>query len=162
MPIPVRNMILHKGFTLIEIMVVLAIMGIAVGAAVVNMEPSAGQTLEREARGMALALEVARDEALFIGRPVGWRISEGKLAFYTRDATDEWVLATTETAGYAPSNGAAIGDFFIDDVKADEDTMAFFLPHGFGSPFRVKLVLAHRSAVVYGDRLGRIKMEMEL
>ena len=152
----------RAGFTLLEVMVVLAIMGIALSLAVVNMEPSAGQILERKARRMALTLEAARDEAVFTGRPVGWRIRGGEFAFYTPDGAGEWALADMGLAVHAQDDGAVTGELFVDGAKADDDVMAFFLPHGFGSTFSVTLVFAGRSATVHGDRLGRIKMDMAL
>ena len=54
----------HAGFTLLELLVVLVIAGILLGAVALNAMPSDSQWLQREAQRIALLLQLARDKAI--------------------------------------------------------------------------------------------------
>jgi general secretion pathway protein H len=60
------------GFTLIELMVVIAIIAIAAGVASLAVRDPADTQLEREAARLSALLEVARAEARTLGLPVVW------------------------------------------------------------------------------------------
>ena len=70
----------EAGFTLIELMVVLLIMGIALGAVTLSFRSPTQQPLGREGERLAAVLNLAKDEASLTGQPVlfkldrqGWR-----------------------------------------------------------------------------------------
>src|SRR5262245_12438305 len=66
------------GFTLIEVLVVVAITGIIVALASVNLFPSDKELARREAGRIALAIEHARDSAWFAGRPTAMSFADGR------------------------------------------------------------------------------------
>ena len=66
-----------RGFTLLEIMVVVAIAGIVLALAAVNLIPSDEEIARRESGYLALAIEKARDKAWFGGRPMAVSCSIG-------------------------------------------------------------------------------------
>ena len=53
----------HQGFTLLELLVVLVIVSILLGAVALNAIPGNGQLLQDDAQRIALLLQAARDEA---------------------------------------------------------------------------------------------------
>src|SRR5690606_39996616 len=59
----------RMGFTLVELMVVIAIIGVAAGAVVLSM-PDPRPTLAVEAERLAARLTLAREEAVMTNRPV--------------------------------------------------------------------------------------------
>ena len=65
----------QRGFTLVEIMVVMVIIGIVLGVAALNALPSPAQELQNEAKRIALLLQLARDEAIVRNRPVAFEAS---------------------------------------------------------------------------------------
>jgi len=61
-----------RGFTLIELMVVVAVIAIAAGVAALALRDPASTRLEREAVRLAALLDAARAEARASGLPVRW------------------------------------------------------------------------------------------
>src|SRR5205814_10295645 len=78
-----------EGFPLVEILVVVAITGIVLAVAAVNLWPSDAEVARREAGLVALTLERARDAAWFGGRPTALTFNEGR--------TRQWRLAPDRT-----------------------------------------------------------------
>ena len=76
-----------RGFTLVEIMVVLVIIGITLGMVSLNAMPSPRQNLEGEARRIALLLQLARDEAIVRNRLVAFEADPEQYRFLVRNET---------------------------------------------------------------------------
>lgn len=72
----------HQGFTLIEIMVVVTIIGILSGLVVMNIVTADPQKdLNREAQRLMAVLEMAQDEALFGRQDIGIQVTENSYSF---------------------------------------------------------------------------------
>jgi general secretion pathway protein H len=80
-----RPLRVQAGFTLVEIMVVMVIIGITLGMVSLNAIPSQKQNLEGEARRIALLLQVARDEAIVRNRLVAFEADENGYRFLVRN-----------------------------------------------------------------------------
>jgi type II secretion system protein H len=82
------------GFTLIEVLVVLALVGITLAVAVVNLAHDDRSTLRAEAARLAVALQHARDEAILTNGTIAW-VDEGSgYAFVQRGADGAWSTIT--------------------------------------------------------------------
>jgi general secretion pathway protein H len=82
-----------RGFTLVEIMVVMVIIGITLGLASLNAIPSPQQDLQAEAQRLTLLLQLARDEAIVRNRPVTFEATPERYHFLVRNET-RWVQIT--------------------------------------------------------------------
>jgi general secretion pathway protein H len=82
-----------RGFTLVEIMVVMVIIGITLGLASLNAIPSPRQDLQAEAQRLTLLLQLARDEAIVRNRPVTFEATPQRYHFLVRNET-RWVPIT--------------------------------------------------------------------
>ncbi|MGZ8358289.1 MAG: type II secretion system minor pseudopilin GspH [Telluria sp.] len=73
-----------RGFTLVEVMVVMVIIGITLGLVSLNAMPSPRQNLEKEAQRIALLLQLARDEAIVRNRLVSFEANGERYRFLVR------------------------------------------------------------------------------
>ena len=83
------------GFTLVEIMVVMVIIGITLGIASLNAIPSPKQHLQAEAQRLALLLQLARDEAIVRNRLVAFEAEPDRYRFMVRNET-RWEPVTRD------------------------------------------------------------------
>jgi len=70
----------QRGFTLIELMVVVLVIALASGMVVFSMRDTQGIALEREAQRLAAILEFGRAQSRMQGTPVRWRVTDGGFA----------------------------------------------------------------------------------
>jgi general secretion pathway protein H len=75
------------GFTLVELMVVMVIIGVTLGVASLNALPSPRQDLQKEAQRIALLLQLARDEAIVRNRLVTFEADPQHYRFLVRNET---------------------------------------------------------------------------
>ena len=75
-----------RGFTLLEILIAVAIVAVTVGLAVLKFEPSDGRRLEDAAEKLVRQLEVARDEAVIRGQTVAFSSDGQGDQFWVADA----------------------------------------------------------------------------
>lgn len=94
-----------RGFTLLELLVVLTIIAIASAGVGMALRDSSHTRLEREAQRLVALLESARSFSRLTANPVFWRITEAGFAFdgaKTADLPTAWlgsdVLPSTPTA----------------------------------------------------------------
>ncbi|WP_442784983.1 GspH/FimT family pseudopilin [Actimicrobium sp. GrIS 1.19] len=73
-----------RGFTLLELLVVMVIAGVMLGMVSFNAMPSPRQVLENEARRIALLLQLARDEAIVRNTPVAFEADSERYRFLVR------------------------------------------------------------------------------
>lgn len=82
----------QRGFTLLELMLVLAIVALATAGATLALRDSSATQLEREALRLSALLESARAQSRSSGAPVVWRVRPQGFEFVgvapRRDARD--------------------------------------------------------------------------
>jgi general secretion pathway protein H len=96
-----------RGFTLIELMVVVALIALGTGLASLALRDSEGSALARDAERLAALLESARAQSRAAGVPVRWRATAGGFAFdglpaNARPLPTHWLDARTAALGNAP------------------------------------------------------------
>ncbi len=98
-----------RGFTLLELLVVVAIMAIATAGVGFALRDSSATQLEREAQRLSALLESARAQSRTSGLPVRWYPVEGGFRFDgvpPGTLPDRWLHETTVVYGTA---GLALG-----------------------------------------------------
>lgn len=74
-----------RGFTLLELLVVLVIAGMLLGLVAFNAMPSERQVMQNEAQRIALLLQLARDEAIVRNRPIAFEAGPDRYRFLIRE-----------------------------------------------------------------------------
>jgi len=88
-----RSRARRSGFTLVEILVVIVILGLVAGLAVALVDPGERDASAREARSFAGALEYAAARAQWRNEMLGVSADHRLLRYWRRDiANDRWVI----------------------------------------------------------------------
>ncbi len=82
----------RAGFTLIEVLVVLAIMAVVAATVVVMALPGDAEAARTDARRLAALLEAAMREARASGSSIAWSAERQGYAFWQRGEDGDWVL----------------------------------------------------------------------
>ena len=147
------------GFTLVELMVVMLIMGLLVGAAVAVVRPDDRMLLRAESERLAQLLALAAEEARLGGRPITWTSDGPGYRFWrmtkqsgaqTREspAWDEIRDSDLLRARTLPQ-GMAISGVRVEDLPVRGELRLAFASDQMPLAFAVELSLgAARSAVV--------------
>lgn len=94
----------HRGFTLLELLVVISIIAIASAGVAFAMRDARGAELEREAQRLGALLEAARAQSRASGVPVRWRSTEGGFRFEgvpPKTLPENWLGTDTAVQGTA-------------------------------------------------------------
>jgi len=145
----------QRAFTLIEILVVVAISGLLVAVAAVNLFPSDAQVSRRDSAAVAMAVERARDAAWFGGRPAAVSFEEDRLREWRFDGR-AWRPEARHELRLPP--GLEIGPLHVDGQLLARDDRLVFLPDGFGVPFRLALASRGHRWAVEGDAAGAVRL----
>jgi general secretion pathway protein H len=93
-----------RGFTLLELLVVVAIIAIATAGVSFALRDSEATQLEREAQRLAALLESARAQSRSTGIPVRWYATPGGFQFDgvpAKALPNHWLVETTQVRGAA-------------------------------------------------------------
>jgi len=133
----------HKitGFTLVEILIVLVIIGIGIALVSVNFRVDPKAQLRDETQRLALLLQATRTEAISTGKSLAWIAGPTKYGFYTRDEDRRWTVAFNDPP-LAESNlpsQMTLADVQINGAKVPVATPLIFSSSGLNTPFQLEL-----------------------
>jgi general secretion pathway protein H len=150
------------GFTLVEIMVVMVIIGITLGMVSLNAIPSPRQDLENEAKRLTLLLQLARDEAIVRNRPVAFEATPERYRFLVRN-DEGWVAVTQDDLLRERNFRNAPMRLLLDPVTAGTssgDAMRVtFGREPVDKPFVLTLASGDISVAIRADGVGHFTVE---
>lgn len=162
-PIPRGNagFTLHlasAGFTLVEMMVVLLIVGIAAGLVFANLEGDPRRDAQREAKRLAGALEHAAALAQWRSETLGVSAEGGGYRFWRRGENDRWTpFADDEVLAAHPlPAGLSIAPVSYAGTPVAPDAILPFRASGRNEPYSLVLMSAGGNVTVYADPLNRV------
>ena len=85
-----------RGFTLLELLVVMVIAGMILGMVSFKAMPDDRQVLAQDAQRIAVLLQLARDEAIVRNRPVAFEAEANRYRFLIREDKEWQVLKDDE------------------------------------------------------------------
>lgn len=159
----------ERGFTLLEVLVVVFIIGLLAGLAVLSVDDrAADDRLQQEAQRLDALLETAAEEAVLFGVELGLEITRDGYRFLRLDA-DGWTPITAQDSPLRPraldenttlrlirADGEEIGDEDGDAPRPD----VLFLSSGEITPFELAMTGngAHSRYRYEGQLTGELKM----
>lgn len=150
-----------SGFTLVEIIVVLFIVGVLCSALVVVALPGDAALADKEARRLAALLELALAETRAGGQAIAWSPEGNGYSFLQRAADGEWTRFP-DTSVYRHRSFAGktqIREVLIDSQVLPEGGRIMLSQYGFHSPFQATMSGGEARVILRGGVLGRISLQ---
>jgi general secretion pathway protein H len=149
-----------RGFTLVELMVVMVIIGITLGLVSLNAIPSPQQHLQNEAQRLALLLQLARDEAIVRNRLVAFEADGEHYRFLVRNETRWDPLAGDDLLRERPFKNAPVS-LLIDPPGAGSGTplRITFGREPVDKPFLLTLASGDAHVAIRADGVGHFVVE---
>ena len=149
----------QRGFTLLELLVVLVIAGILLGAVALNAMPGNGQLVRDDAQRIALLLQAARDEAIVRNRAIAFEIDDQRYRFLIRQ-NDNWQTLTQDALlREREFRRTPLG---VTLVPATSDRLPLRIVFGrepVDKPFALRLTLGTHSATIQADGIGNFQVQ---
>ena len=151
------------GFTLVELLVVMVVMGIALGMVVVQLMPDNRAPLREEAQRLALLLENAGMEARASGRPLAWSAEKNGYRFWKKNDYGEWVRLEDEGMFRARifPEGLGIASVSVEQQALKAGEVMSLNAFSFTLPFSIRLNDAYGSASVNGSSTGAVSANLD-
>jgi general secretion pathway protein H len=138
---PARQGGRSRGFTLIEILVVMVLVAVTLSIAVANVAPDNRALLRDEAQRLATSFRQAQDEALLTGVTLGWQPDTGGYRFLRRPRGSEW--QPLDQAGEASvrrlPTPVQVVDVEVGGVKVEPGALVVLSPSSVPPPVRIVL-----------------------
>lgn len=149
---------LARGFTLLEMLIVIVVIGIASGLVIVNLGGDDRRTTEREATRLAGALEHAAALAQWQSTTLGVSGEGRNYRFWRRTADDRWQALGDDDVLAPRALPAEITLVPISYAGAlvPADTIIPFRPSGRNEPYALLLASPAWSVLIAGDPLNRV------
>ncbi|QAU33276.1 type II secretion system minor pseudopilin GspH [Janthinobacterium sp. 17J80-10] len=152
---------LQRGFTLLELLVVLVIAGIMLGFVTLNAMPSQRQALQNEAQRIALLLQLARDEAIVRNRPIAFEVDQYRYRFWVRNENNVWQPIEKDDMLREREFKRAPVNLAIDPPMMDQNNMLriVFGREPVDKPFVLSLSLGDASVAIRADGIGNFTVD---
>lgn len=152
----------HHGFTLLELLAVMALLLIVLGIAVVRLDDGGERLVRNTAEELSIRLEAARDEAVYSGRPVAFSSDGAGYQFWLGDSARQQWLGMPAGSELRPKTLPGDVQLLQQEVNGRARPLGerlVFNADGLSEPFSLLLQGGQARLRVVGDALGRIGVE---
>ncbi|MGB9094261.1 MAG: GspH/FimT family pseudopilin [Gallionella sp.] len=149
-----------QGFTLLELLVVMVIVGITLGAVSFNAMPSERQVLQNDAQRIALLLQSARDEAIVRDRPIAFEADPDGYRFLIFE-NNEWQPLKQDDLLRERKFKRTPVMLTITPPSAEQTTplRIIFGREPVGIPFVMTLAVGDNQVSIHADGIGHFAVE---
>lgn len=153
-----------RGFTLIEILIALAIAAVLSATLVIVAIPNEAKRAQEEARRLAALLELAAAEARATGQILAWSPEPGGYAFWQRADDGEWRRFPESSIYHQRSFGGeiALRSVLVNARELPPGGRIAFSPYGSQPLIEATIVGGGARIILRGGILGRISLQREI
>ena len=149
------------GFTLLEVLVTLALIGILTGLAVLSITGFSGTeaSLEREVQRLAARLEHHRDEAVLLSDTRGLWLAADRYQFLRRNRSGDWQMLDTEQRLMSGASLVLSMDERTVILNPDAPPQIWLTAVGEVTPFVIELSVDDSRYQLSADIVGRVQWQ---
>ena len=149
-----------RGFTLIEMLVVLLIMGIFVGLVSTIAKPDDQALVRVEAQRLAQLLDLATMQSRLTGKSIAWTADGPGYRFWRFSEDSYWTEIRDDDAlrARALPQGMTIFGMRVENMRPSEHPRLEFSPHGQTLSFSVEMSLGAAHDTVAGSPVGEVRV----
>ena len=149
-----------NGFTLIEMLVVLLIMGLFVGLVSTIAQPDDRALLRVEAERLAQLLDLAATKSLLTGRSIAWTADGPGYRFWQFSEDTYWTEIRDDDTlrARALPQGMMISGLRVENMRAPEHMRLEFNAYGPTLSFSVEMSLGATHTTVAGSPIGDVRV----
>ncbi len=149
---------MERGFTLLELMVVLVVASIMLSLATLQLMPNAQTVLREESQRLAFLMENGGMSAQAGGQPLAWSGTGGSYRFWRRTKDGEWVRIERDNLLHPRTlpETVRIGEVSFNGRRIEPGALVMLSPELAAKDFRVSLLSGNLLATVTGNGLGKV------
>lgn len=153
----------EHGFTLIEMLVVMLIMGLLVGLVSVVVQPDDRALLRVEAERLAQLMDVAATESRLTGKPIAWIADGPGYRFWQFSEDSGWSEIVVDDLLRARTlpQGMRISNMRVENMQSPELMRVEFNPYGSALSFSVEMTLGAAYYTVANSPVGEVRVFSE-
>lgn len=151
---------IDRGFTLIEVLVVLMLIGLFVGLVSAITRPDDRAVLRLEAERLAQLLDFAATEAQLTGKSIAWTASADGYRFWRSADDANWseIRDSDALRPRALPQGVAVAGFRVENMRPQGAMRLEFAPQGSSLAFAIAMSLGGERYTVAGSPIGEVRM----
>ncbi|WP_165874596.1 type II secretion system minor pseudopilin GspH [Cocleimonas flava] len=134
----------HKGFTLIEIMVVIVIVAVLMGAVTLSFPPAGDKLLKENTERFSALISLAQDESILQSAEIALEIDDKGYGFY-RNENNSWTALSEAPFNKREFPSSITSKLYLDGIstnleeRENENPQIVFLSSGEMTPFTYEL-----------------------
>jgi len=152
----------NRGFTLIEMLVVIMVMGLLVGLVRTIGQADDKTLLRFEAERLAQLMDLAATQSRLTGKSISWTTSGQEYRFWQLSETSGWNVIVDDGSLRARTlpTGMTLANLYIEGTRSAESMRVEFSPYGSTLVYSVEMSLGAAFCKVASSPIGVVSIAM--